>query len=516
MDKKLIIVLFTVVFVLRLVFILQGEFIFSWDFARDLLWVRQITQKHKPILVGPWGSLDNTFFGPLFYYLLSVPMLIFQGDPRAAVFLTTCFISSMIIIGAFFIEKVSDKKSALISALFFSNLSIFTGFSLYSFSQNLIPFLFLVFFIIQWQLIKEPSPKKLFLSFFTASLFFHFEPVDVPALILITVILFYILWRKEKMGFNLKMIVLSALGFLLPFIPNVFFDLRHSFIQLKGYWNFLIGNNKSLHGQLPFLLRIKDRIRAFLTMFLRTFNFNQGIFLFLAVFFSLLLIFSNKRKGFFKNKEMVFFKLCFLNLMVFFSYFLIFPSLLKEYYLYCLPVLFVLMAGVFLNAVLRQNAFLKKTVVLLLIFIFIVNFYRVFTRNFHTSGEIKYSQQKKVVDRVYQLADGRPFKVYSYLNNIYDYPYQYLFSWYGNKRYRYIPVEYAYLPNQPEYVADKSFYDKGKKTCLSQEVSENKTFLIVEPGDNLSYLKVEWLKKFNINGKILKETILQKIDLYEI
>src|SRR5688500_6304605 len=35
------------------------------------------------------------------------------------------------------------------------------------------------------------------------------------------------------------------------------------------------------------------------------------------------------------------------------------------------------------------------------------------------------------IDLVYKKADGKNFKVYTYMPSVYDFPYQYLFWWHG-------------------------------------------------------------------------------------
>ena len=82
------------------------------------------------------------------------------------------------------------------------------------------------------------------------------------------------------------------------------------------------------------------------------------------------------------------------------------------------------------------------------------------------------------IDFVYKYAKGQNFKVYTYLPSVYDYPYQYLFWWYGQKTYGYIPAEYVYSPNKPTYIPSQDKF-QGKKDNVS-----NLVFLIKEPDRN--------------------------------
>jgi len=48
-TEKIVIFICCVVLVVRGVLLWNGNFPFSWDFARDALWVRQLTIQHKAL-----------------------------------------------------------------------------------------------------------------------------------------------------------------------------------------------------------------------------------------------------------------------------------------------------------------------------------------------------------------------------------------------------------------------------------------------------------------------------------
>ena len=60
----------------------------------------------------------------------------------------------------------------------------------------------------------------------------------------------------------------------------------------------------------------------------------------------------------------------------------------------------------------------------------------------------------KAIDWVYEKAGEQGFSVYNYLPSVLDYPYQYLFWWYGQKKYGYLPSRRAgnplYLIYEPD------------------------------------------------------------------
>ena len=103
------------------------------------------------------------------------------------------------------------------------------------------------------------------------------------------------------------------------------------------------------------------------------------------------------------------------------------------------------------------------------------------------------------IDFVYTFAKGENFKVYSYLPSVYDYPYLYLFWWYGQKKYGYIPGEYRYSPNKPQYISNQDKFE-GRKDNISDLV-----FLIKEP-DRVGY-RTAWENDYKDMMFIAKEMI---------
>jgi hypothetical protein len=148
--------------------------------------------------------------------------------------------------------------------------------------------------------------------------------------------------------------------------------------------------------------------------------------------------------------------------------------------------------------------------------IFLLNIFFVIKENWKMAGPDNYYTKKKAVDKIYQLAQGKPFKVYIYNQTIYDYPFQYFFSYYGNKKYLYIPVDYSYLPNQPEYVLKKEFFDRNKKTRLSQNQPLAYIFLILDPDSHLTYTKESWMDNFKNYQVIKRIEFANKLEILQL
>jgi hypothetical protein len=112
------------------------------------------------------------------------------------------------------------------------------------------------------------------------------------------------------------------------------------------------------------------------------------------------------------------------------------------------------------------------------------------------------------IDWVYQNAGGKGFYVYMYVPSVYDYTYQYLFWWYGRKKYGYVPCEYASFPGAPKLIIPGStYYTYPTRSC------QNVRYVIVEPDITDSGRQKEWLKEIRKDTKLAKESHAGKLML---
>ncbi|GAG06631.1 unnamed protein product, partial [marine sediment metagenome] len=157
--------------------ILEGRFQFVFDMGRDMIWTRDIVVLKKPYLIGPWGSISGVFFGPFWYYFLSVPFILSGGSPIASV-LAVCFVNlAAIFIGYQFGKEIKNKRLGILIAFFFAFSRSQIAASFTAFHANLLPFTTLLFIYSLYKLkIKQKEILYLPLAGFLASLNFHLEP----------------------------------------------------------------------------------------------------------------------------------------------------------------------------------------------------------------------------------------------------------------------------------------------------------------------------------------------------
>ena len=485
--------------------IISGQFQFVFDMGRDMLWTRDIVVLKKLYLIGPWGSISGVFFGPFWYYFLSIPFALSGGNPKASVLAVFSVDLLTILLGYFFGKEIKNERLGLLIAFFLAFSPALISASTFAFHANLLPFTTLIFIYSLYKLqTKQKAHLYLPLSAFLASLNFHLEPATA---IFTTLTLIVFLFLNLKLLKNLKVLIISILAFIIPFIPQIIFEFRHSFLQTKSLILYFQGENQTLEGKLPILPRINDRLFKFFDLFKQSIfipNIFVAFLILLVVIIALTILFRTKKK---KQKEAI--SIILLNLIIpLIGFIFLFSPELKSWYIRGLPVAYCLLVALVFDLILEKFKKLKAVIFLILIVIFFANVNLLSRLNdiflgFPEGNAGTFRNQIRTIDWIYQDAGGKDFNVYVYTPPIYDFHYQYLFWWYGKKNYQYEPFEYSYLPGKKDYI-------KYKYSYLPQDYNNKKPplpfYLILEP-DNDKTKILGWLENFK-ESKTLTKIIL--------
>jgi 4-amino-4-deoxy-L-arabinose transferase-like glycosyltransferase len=325
-------------FLISAIPVIFGIFAFTFDGARDLLWVDNQIIFRKPSLIGPWGSLSGVFFGPLWFWLLAIPHIVSGGHPIGAALFNGIIVFSAVFIASFLYKTYSNRVAFFIGLFGFLSQAIIM-IARYPFSQHLLP-LFTMLLIYSLVKILEGNKRFLFLSFFIVSLMFHAEP-PTALLSLPSIAITVLLSRQKQIFLNFKSLFLSSVAFIIPLSPLILFDLRHDFIQFKAVLAFFTGENQSLGGVIPnIFLRFYDRMIMFFSIYKQTTLHTT--------FFSLVLLgvifYINNRwlKLDFLRKSWKASLIYAFSLLIFF---VLFPPELKPFYLDGLIIISILWMG---------------------------------------------------------------------------------------------------------------------------------------------------------------------------
>ncbi len=509
-NFSIILVLIAAVF-LRIYFVLRDSVPFAYDMGRDLLWVKDISFYHIPTLIGPAASIWGVYFGPLWFYFLSIPLLITGGHPLSAVFLTA---STIILTGAlayFLFFKYLGKHLSVILAIIILFSATLINIATFAFHANLLPLLTLLTIYFSFLAIVE-NPIYISLSFFFVSLMFHADPA--PAIVFTAIpLLIFIYFKLFTSKHVFKVLILSATLYILPFIPQIIFELRNDFIQTRSLIAYFHGDNPSLSGQLPIFERIGNRFDIFWNVLKDDFaggNLYGAFFLLLLTVFSIMLLRSEKNK-----KIIIINKIAILSFaLVFLIFTFIVTVEVKGWYLYGLTILFAFPVTYSVYSLGKRYKLFPYFFLITYVFLNTLPFFRQERVNSLKKDPSMLSNQMEVISLIYKDAQNIPFSVYTFTPAIYDYHYQYLFWWQGFIKNKGLPQEFAYLPDKPQYVRNKNQYH-------SQREKENIIYLIIEDSkENEFYTKEGWLTNFSdyqtlwekdINDAILVQKRIKEI-----
>lgn len=480
-NIKIILMILLIGVLYRLVLTSNGNFLFNMDNARDMVDIREMVILKKPRLIAHTSSIAGVFYGPAWYYLSSIPFLITGGNPYGSIVLLIFLWA----IGGFFLLKLISRfgKFWILIAGFLWIASNIVGFAtFYAFNPNPMILLTPLFIYLIEKYLNTNSLLYSSLVWFLGGLFFNFQmnfSMFIPFIILTIVLLSNPSLLKSKNFW------IGSLFFIITLLPQIIFDIKHQFIMTKSLIRFLTTPSEESLFKTP-MERIPYVSKQFYDILSSTFM-NSKLLTNILIVLTLVVSLRISKKT--KKDLLILIPLFFILIPMIF--FILIPVTIASWHISAVSTTAILLSLVILKGIFDINPLGK-------IFSIILAFYMIFLSflNIVDSSKAKPSSQDPslyrneivVIDYVYKYANGQNFKVYTYLPSVYDYPYQYLFWWYGKKKYGYIPGEYVYSPNKPPYIPSQEKF-QGRKDNLSKLM-----FLIKEPDRN--YTRAGWEGEF--------------------
>lgn len=472
---------------LRVVFIWKFSTPFTYDQGRDLLDIRAMILFNKITLIGPTTSLHGVFSGPFWYWLSAPFYLLTNGHPLSTeIFLL--FLSFVMPLVVFLILK--DKILGFISSIVYIFSYNFFGHSLTALNTNPMIFLTPLILICLAKFYFEKKRKYFGLALFLIGSSFHFE-IILGILFLPIVAISYFLFNKTKKATK---DFFSLIFLLLPLVPQILFDLRHDFIQVKAVLTLFLGGGSSLtKGEGNLYFRFFDRLRIYKES-LANASLNQ-ILLMVFVILIVWLIVNKYRSSKSKNDEYFYFlSLILISLVVTFFGFVLYPYALWPWYLSSVNSLFISLIAVGLSFFFTRSKISSFVGMGILVVFLLINMSKYLLWPLiqaKTEDPANLRNRITVVDLIYNDGQGSGMKIYNFAPNVYDYPYQYLIWWRAKEKYGYLPEGYAYLDNQPDYVVAKE-----KADSILPHKNSQCDYLIIEPYANQKELYLSWRGRF--------------------
>ncbi len=476
-------------FLLSAVSLRGNNFPFTIDQGRDMLFVRQIAIGLRPILVGPTTSINGVFLGPFWYYFNLPAFILGSGSPAALVYWQLLWFHISALFFFFLARRVSPIFAFLAGILFLTTPDFFYG-TRFSWNASSMPFFSLIFFTLLVQTKLNPTKLKLFLLGVLIGLSFQIEAAFAILLLPFSV---FILKRK----LSLQKISQLLSGFSLTLIPQIIFELRHQFIMSKTFFAELLGRSDILGQKISFKEILSDRITKYLSLLDRSLALNHP-WPEIILLSSLLLLASLSivHKSSLKKQAYALYSLSFL--LFSFIFYLFYPHKLKTWFISSLALNYIFIISSAVSHLWQQRN--KLFAVIFSAFLFLsfsrqsfIAYDHAINFNRPSNDRSKLKNELAVIDWIYNDAQGKPFKVYNYLPSVYDFPYQYLFDWYADKKYNYQPDTVTYLDNVPEYIKDnKKYYNKRKPISDKNYL----VYLLIEKDTDNPQREQNWLANF--------------------
>lgn len=407
---------------------------FYYDQGRDAMVVSDMILKHQPVLVGPTTGLAGILRGPAFYYLLLPAYIVGQGSPIIA----AIWLQIINLFGLYIFYRLAKEL--------FSPLAGLLAVGLLGLSAHMVD-------LSRW--LSNPSPvlttvplmlygmvsvlrgrtPQFWLPVVALMLGLNLQFEMASEIWFIPVVVILLVLRGRTLQVTRRTALISIAIFLLTLVPQVIFDIRHEGIMR----NAIIQN--FTHPQSPSFGFNPTTIRSRLTLFTETYTYILSpyyswtlpllFFLFVPILF-----FAKVRRGF--VLPLIFF----LTPLTILTFFIGNSGNFYTYYLIGTFPIFILLVSGILSVYLSRLTPAFFFAIILIFFALIGNF-RVlndfFRQGIDGPNSITIRNQLDNIDWIYQTASGRPFRVEVYVPPVIPYSYDYLFRWYGQNKYGYVP-----------------------------------------------------------------------------
>jgi 4-amino-4-deoxy-L-arabinose transferase-like glycosyltransferase len=210
---------------------------FLGDEGRDALIMKKIQNFDFP-LIGPPTSIGNIYLGPLYYYMMFIPMSLTGLNPVSAAAMNA-FIGVITVGLIYYLSKIwFGRISALIASFFYAISPVTINYSRSSWNPNPAPFFALITIFSLYRLNKSGNFKWLILTGISlaAALQMHYLSL---ILIPVAVMLWFheVLYRSHKKFPYTNIFKGTAFGIIAFFAvmsPLIVFDLKHDFMNYKA------------------------------------------------------------------------------------------------------------------------------------------------------------------------------------------------------------------------------------------------------------------------------------------
>lgn len=400
---------------------------YTYDQGRDFLKAEEVVRYKNPTFIGPTTGIMGVFHGAWWYYLLSVPYMLTGGSPVAFYYYMFLFALISFFLLEFVFLKEFGALTTIFSALFIAISPYFIRLAFFASNDTLAPFFITTLLLSLFAYFKTQKPVWSFLTFLSLGFVFEFEVafgIFLIPLFLLALLLnaqFKLIFRNWK--FNL-------VGFLIPTLPRLLFELKHGFQQSKAVHQY-IALPQTLQNQ-PLRFRFTDRLSLFIDYFKQMFLENSEKLAFLFFIFIFISILLNYKKLNGHNRKI--FNFIFTLVILLFIFSLFYKGFFWANYYQGIQIFFLFIISLLFFAN-NKSFFGKLFNFIALVAIFISTFSTLKYSSQTPTQNIGLKKHLQIVNFIYSQVKDQNFCVQVYTPPVVPYTYNYLFSYYS-QRYR--------------------------------------------------------------------------------
>ena len=142
---------------------------FLGDQGRDAIVVKEILQGDFTLL-GPVTSVGNMYLGPFYYYFMAPFSALTYPNPIGPAYGVALMGILTIVLVYYFVRKIFDRNTAIVSALVYAAMNQAVFFSRFSWNPNIAPIFGLIIFYSIYKTLEEKNYKYLVLAYFSFGL----------------------------------------------------------------------------------------------------------------------------------------------------------------------------------------------------------------------------------------------------------------------------------------------------------------------------------------------------------
>lgn len=226
------------------VYDIDSHLTFLGDEGRDTMVVRDIILGRNLTIIGPGTSIGNMYLGPWYYYLMVIPLLVFNFSPVGPAMMVVVFGLLTIVLVWWIGRQWFSRSAAMLTTLLYATSMTVVIFSRSSWNPNIMPFFALLGMYGIWKIWRYGYWRWLIIS--TISFGFVLNSHYLGLLLLPAAGLFLLLSPRSDKSWK-KYTLLSAVAFFVMMLPLIVFDITHDWLNMRAITAFFTNRQETVN-----------------------------------------------------------------------------------------------------------------------------------------------------------------------------------------------------------------------------------------------------------------------------